>query len=274
MPIIPITMSSFTSDKKITSPQNEKIKGLIALRRKKNRRAQGEFLLEGVQAILSAKEAARPIDEIFYTAASTQQQKFAQLVDEHPQSYLITDQLALKISERDNPLTAFAVLPCWQQPIEKLSLPPAALAIAIDRGRDPGNLGTIIRSLAAAGGQVIILVGESVDAFAPETARATMGALARVDIYYASEADFLAWAKQAKHKNQLTITATLPRGGHSFRTLHYPRPHLLLVGNEQQGLTPALVAVAQQQATIAMASGVESLNLAIASSIMLFEAVK
>ena len=254
----------------ITSAQNEKIKFLSSLRLKKNRQAHGCFLLEGVQAIIDAAEAKRTIKQIFYTDRAMQVKKFASLVNNHPQCFLVDDKVALKISQRDNPLTAFAIVDTWQKNISDLKVTGDGFYLAIDRGRDPGNLGTMVRGLMAFGGRAIILIGESVDFFSPEVARASMGAINHCAIYTASEEEFLAW--RATNKNNIHVTATVPRNGVDCHNLPYPRPQVLLLGNEQQGLSDALLAVANHHATIKMTGAVESLNLAMAASIMMFVA--
>ena len=254
----------------ITSAQNEKIKFLASLRLKKNRAAHGCFLLEGVQAIIEAANAKRTIKQIFYTSHAMQVAPFANLVAHHAQCFLLDDKVALKISQRDNPLTAFAVVATWQSSIDDLQLAPHEVCLAIDRGRDPGNLGTMVRSLVAFGGANIILIGESVDFFSPEVARASMGAINHCAVYCASESDFRAWCN--KNKTAIHITATVPRGGVDCRELPYPRPQVILLGNEQQGLSAPLLAIAKHQASIPMVGQVESLNLAMAASIMIFTA--
>ena len=254
----------------ITSAQNEKIKFLSSLRLKKNRQAHGCFLLEGVQAIIDAADANRTIKQVFYTDRAMQVKKFAAIADRHPQCFLLDDKVALKISQRDNPLTAFAIVETWQQNITDLKIAANDICLAIDRGRDPGNLGTMVRGLMAFGGRAIILIGESVDFFSPEVARASMGAINHCAIYTASEEEFLSW--RTKNKNNIHITATVPRNGVDCHSLPYPRPQVLLLGNEQQGLSDALLATANDRATIKMTGAVESLNLAMAASIMMFVA--
>ncbi|MDI9314207.1 MAG: RNA methyltransferase [Hydrotalea sp.] len=263
-----------TNPPAITSAQNEKIKFLTALRLKKNRQAHGCFLLEGVQAIIDAANANRAIKQIFYTTHAMQVVTFADIVARQPKCFLLDDKVALKVSQRDNPLTAFAVVETWEKNIDDLSVTPNGLYLAIDRGRDPGNLGTMVRGLVAfaGGGAAVILIGDSVDFFSPEVARASMGAINHCAVYCATEPEFLAWCN--KNKGGIHITATVPRGGVDCRTLPYPRPQMILLGNEQQGLSAGLQSIAHDRATINMVGAVESLNLAMAASIMMFVATQ
>ncbi len=263
----------------IASPQNEQIKFLSALRLKKNRQLHGCFLLEGMQAIITAAQAGRAIKKIFFTEAAMASPAFYEVIQQQQARqvpcFLIDEKVALRVSARDNPLTAFAIVESWQAPLADLTIKPDGLYLALDRVRDPGNLGTIIRSLAAFGGTAIILIGESVDFFSPEVARASMGALSHCAVYNVSEDEFLdqcnKWRLATVPQNiRPHVTATVVTGGIDCTTASYPRPQILLLGNEQQGLTDKLVKIADSQVTIPMVGDVESLNLAMAASIMSF----
>ncbi|MGI9461267.1 MAG: TrmH family RNA methyltransferase [Alphaproteobacteria bacterium] len=256
----------------ITSLQNEKLKFLTSLRLKKNRKIYGCFMLEGVQAILTAHALGKNIKQIFYTNRAKDTAAFSKLVAGHKTSFLINDKLAQKISKRDNPLNSFAIVETWGMGIEHLSPKTNAIYLAIDRVRDPGNLGTMVRSLIGFGGKGIILIGDSVDFFSPEVARASMGAISHAELYQCNEDEFLSWHKQ--HQNQWHITATIPKGGSDCRTLPYKRPQILLFGNEQQGISARLLHIADQHATITMEGDIESLNLAMAGTIMGFLAMQ
>lgn len=141
--------------------------------------------------------------------------------------------------------------------------------MALDRVRDPGNLGTIIRTADAAGASGIILVGETTDPFSLETVRATMGSVFAMPIARASAEDFIAWQKAAG----VRVVATHLAGSVDYRTIDYKsKPVVLLMGNEQAGLPVELAREAGALARIPQAGRADSLNLAIATGIMLFEA--
>jgi TrmH family RNA methyltransferase len=134
--------------------------------------------------------------------------------------------------------------------------------------RDPGNLGTIIRTADAAGAKGIILIGDTTDPFSLETVRATMGSVFALPLFRASEADFLAWRKGFSG----LIVGTHLKGAVDYRTIPYAKkPVILLMGNEQQGLPDQLAATCDKLARIPQEGRADSLNLAIATGVMLFE---
>ena len=135
--------------------------------------------------------------------------------------------------------------------------------------RDPGNLGTIIRTADAAGASAVILVGECTDVFSTEAVRATMGSIFAMPVARASESEFLAWVRASG----AYTAGTHLEGSVDYRTVDYgKKPTVLLMGNEQQGLTPALTQGCGVLVRIPQAGQADSLNLAIATGIMLFEA--
>ena len=141
--------------------------------------------------------------------------------------------------------------------------------MALDRVRDPGNLGTIIRTSDAAGASGVILIGDTVDPFSMETVRATMGSIFAVPLIRASEADFINWSKTS---SALVVGSHL-KGSVDYRTITYDsQPVVLLMGNEQQGLPDTLAKACGKLARIPQTGRADSLNLAIATGVMLFEA--
>ena len=141
--------------------------------------------------------------------------------------------------------------------------------IALDRVRDPGNLGTIIRTADATGASGVILVGDCTDPFSMETVRATMGSMFALPLVKASPADFISWKRGAG----VSVVATHLAGAVDYRTIDYKKkPVVLLMGNEQSGLPEELAREADALARIPQAGLADSLNLAIATGIMLFEA--
>jgi TrmH family RNA methyltransferase len=141
--------------------------------------------------------------------------------------------------------------------------------IALDRVRDPGNLGTIIRTADAAGASGVILVGETTDPFSLETVRATMGSVFAMPVSRATPEEFIAWKKQAG----VSLVATHLAGSVDYRTIDYKsKPIVILMGNEQSGLPEQLAREADALARIPQQGLADSLNLAVASAVMMFEA--
>lgn len=177
----------------------------------------------------------------------------------------VTDDILRKITGRDNPQ---ALLAAFRIPAHDLSAVTDGLWVALDRVRDPGNLGTIIRTAAAMGARGIILVGDCCDAWQPETVRATMGTFARLKIVGTEEPTLRAYLQNWKGG----ITGThLHERAVDYRAADYGQPHILMMGAEQTGLSDALTAACRQLVKIPMTDGVESLNLGVSTGIMLYE---
>jgi len=163
------------------------------------------------------------------------------------------------------------VVGVFEQKVQSLSaIKPQGneVYVALDRVRDPGNLGTIIRTADAVGAKGIILIGDTTDPFSLETVRATMGSVFAVPLARASEAEFLSWRKGFSG----LIVGTHLKGAVDYRTIPYAnKPVILVMGNEQQGLPDQLASACDKLARIPQEGRADSLNLAIATGVMLFE---
>jgi TrmH family RNA methyltransferase len=146
--------------------------------------------------------------------------------------------------------------------------PGETVVVALEAVRDPGNLGTIIRTVDAAAGAGVVLVGETTDPFALEAVRATMGSLFHVPLAVASLDELLAW--RATHR--LAMLGTHLKGAVDFRAARYPAPMILAMGNEQAGLTDRLADACDALIKMPMLGAADSLNLAVATGIALYEA--
>jgi TrmH family RNA methyltransferase len=139
--------------------------------------------------------------------------------------------------------------------------------VALEAVRDPGNLGTIIRTADAVGAAGVILVGDTVDPFSIEAVRATMGSIFHVTLARASRAEFEALRKRWTG----SVVGTHLKGTQDYRGAPYRGPTLLVMGNEQAGITDATAGLCDMLVKIPMAGQADSLNLAVATAIMLFE---
>ncbi len=180
----------------------------------------------------------------------------------------VSEKVIAAITRRDNPQMVVGV---FEQKILSLSaIKPRGneVYVALDRVRDPGNLGTIIRTADAVGAKGIILIGDTTDPFSLETVRATMGSVFAVPVARATEADFLTWRKGFSG----LVVGTHLKGAVDYRTIAYgSKPVILMMGNEQQGLPDHLASACDKLARIPQEGRADSLNLAIATGVMLFE---
>ncbi len=259
--------------KEVTSLANPVIKTIRSLARKKHRDEAGVFVAEGLKLIVEARDLGWTIETLVIAKSAVG----SPLIDSSAAQTVAAGGLVLQvsgkvleaISRRDNPQNAIAVIRQKHTALSSVTAQPTDLWIALDRVRDPGNLGTIIRTADATGARGLILVGECTDPFAIETVRATMGSVFAVPVVKTTTEAFLAWRKGWPGQ----VVGTHLEGSVDYRTVDYANgPVLLLMGNEQQGLSDALAAACTTLARIPQAGRADSLNLAVAAGVMMFEA--
>ncbi|MGE3304511.1 MAG: TrmH family RNA methyltransferase, partial [Rhizobiaceae bacterium] len=181
----------------------------------------------------------------------------------------VTEKVLSAITRRDNPQMVVGVFGQRLLTLKEVRPGQGEVWVALDRVRDPGNLGTVIRTVDAVGAKGVILVGDTTDPFAVETVRATMGSIFAVPVARASVDAFLDWRKGFSG----LLAGTHLAGAVDYRTVDYAgKPVVLLMGNEQQGLPDTLAAACDRLVRIPQAGRADSLNLAVATGVMLFEA--
>jgi TrmH family RNA methyltransferase len=254
----------------ITSLTNDTVKAVRALHTKKEREATGLFLAEGLKFIgealdlnrtptmLLVGEEARPHPLLDRAKAETRAAG-GRIVT-------VTHAILEKISRRDNPQTVLGVFRQAYAPLESLQPASAPCWVALEQVRDPGNLGTIIRTADAAGCGGVILIDDCVDPFSVEAVRATMGSVFAVSITRTTTPEFLAWRQTWPG----SVIGTRLDAVTGYREAAIQRPALILMGNEQAGLTDALAVACDVNVKIPMRGRADSLNLAIATGIMVY----
>lgn len=255
----------------ITAVSNPRIKSIKALAQKKNRDQEGTFLVEGMKLVRDAFENGWEIETLIYAATTNDNAQVSELAAKlrvaGADILEVNEKVLSSITRRDNPQMVVGVIrQRWQKaPARKTD--KETVWIALDRIRDPGNLGTIVRTADSAGAEGIILVGETTDPFSLEATRASMGSIFNVPLVRMSVEAFLQW----RTSWQGLVIGTHLEGATDFRTIDYScEPVLLLMGNEQQGLPDELAATCDKLALIPMHGAADSLNLAIATGVMLF----
>ncbi len=259
------------SVKRITSLANPIVKEIRGLALAKNRKASGRFLAEGLKLVADAVDAGWVIDTLVYAAAAGPQPLVTRLAAAcHARGGTVVEvneAILAKISRRDNPQTVLGVFA--QRTMKTAAIQPRAddVWIALEQVRDPGNLGTIVRTAEAVGARGIILVGETVDPFSIEAVRATMGSLFHVPLARASVEAFVTLAEGWPG----AVVGTHLAAKLDYRKASYRTPVLLVMGAEQAGLSPTIAACCGALVKIPMAPKADSLNLAVATGVMLFE---
>ncbi|MFD0917071.1 TrmH family RNA methyltransferase [Pseudahrensia aquimaris] len=267
--------------KEVTATSNPIIKDIKALALKKNRDREGLFLAEGLKLATDAMEAGWRLRTLIHGKKALEDNNLRDKVQALAiqaralggDVLIVSDKILTSITRRDNAQMVVSVLE--QRFTTPTDIKPVAndCWLALDRVRDPGNLGTIIRTADCLGAKGVILVGETTDPFALEAVRATMGSLFHVPLVRMSEEAFVGFAEKWREDFKGHVTGTHLKGAIDHRSIDYTNsPQLLLMGNEQQGLTDDLASACDRLALISMAGQADSLNLAVATGIMLFEA--
>ena len=250
----------------ITSLSNPLVKQARALRQKKARDASGSFLVEGIHHVGEALEAEWEVESILY-APDLLTSDFAldlissQTSKPQPVSAHVMESLAGK----ENPQGILALI--HQKQAKFSDLKPMRTAVALVSPQDPGNVGTILRTLDAVGGDALFLLDGGVELYHPSVVRASMGTIFWKPIIQASFDDFARWAREAGH--QLIGTST--RGAVDYQTLMPKIPWILVLGNEQKGLSAEQMQACDVTVSMPMKGRVSSLNLAVAAGVLLYQ---
>ncbi|MBA3811020.1 MAG: RNA methyltransferase [Caulobacteraceae bacterium] len=251
--------------KAITSLANPTVKAVRALSARKGRQESGLFLAEGLKIVAEAV-AAGATPQILLHGPDAAHPLLQEAARAARQTLLVTPAILAKITRRDNPQTVLGVFEQAFTPLAALDPRAARCWVALEAVRDPGNLGTIIRTADAAGCGGVILVGACCDPFSVEAVRATMGSIFAVRIARASVEAFVAWRGGWPGG----VVGTLLTATEDFRAAPYRDPTLILMGNEQVGLSAGLAALCDTWVKIPMRGRADSLNLAVATGIMIY----
>ncbi|WP_152046656.1 TrmH family RNA methyltransferase [Aureimonas psammosilenae] len=259
--------------KDLSSVSNPIVKDIRALAAKKGRDETGLFIAEGLKLVLDALEAGWVLKTLLVAKAELHGALLAKAAARARAAGADVVEASSKVMEavsrRDNPQSAIGVFKQKTTALEKLAFGADGVVVALDRVRDPGNLGTIMRTVDAAGAKGVVLIGDCVDPFSMEAVRATMGSIFAVPLARVSEEAFLRWRRDFKG----LVAGTHMRGETDYRDATYSgRPVVLLMGNEQAGLTEPLANACEALLRIPQAGRADSLNLGVATGIMLFEA--
>ncbi len=255
----------------ITSTANPNVKSVRKLRDRKERQTSGLFYCEGLRIVGDAFDHNADIESLLSAPELLDSDFGLTLLHEASARNIPVIELSADvfswISQKEHPQGIAAV--CKQKwiALDDIALKPGDLAIALDSVADPGNLGTIMRTLDGTGGKGIILLDQSTDPHDPGAMRASMGSLFNLQLTRASLAEFTAW----KQKNLVKVIGTSGAASDDYHGYSYPDPMILLMGSERQGLSPAHIATCDGYVSIPMQGSADSLNLAVATAVVLYE---
>jgi len=258
--------------KEVTSLANPLVKDIKALAQKKFRDQQNAFMAEGLKLVIDALDLGWQIKTLVFAKAgrgnAAVEKVAARTVAAGGTVLEVSEKVLVAITRRDNPQMVVGVFSQKFLALKDIRAQSDDVWVALDRVRDPGNLGTVIRTVDAVGARGVILVGDTTDPFSVETVRATMGSIFAVPVAKATTEAFLAWRGGFSG----LVAGTHLKGAVDYRSVDFSRgPMLLMMGNEQQGLPESLAASCDRLLRIPQAGRADSLNLAVATGIMLFE---
>ena len=256
--------------RQVTAFSNATVKRLRSMREKKARRAEGLFLAEGLRIITEARDSGRLPEIIAFSAEGAKHPLAAEIIAATEaaggDAIETTADILSKMSGKDNPQM---LLGAYRQPdasLERIDRSKSPLWICAQALRDPGNIGTILRTGDAVGAGGLILIDDSADPFSVEAVRASMGAIFTQEVAVTRWPDFLAWLRSGDGQ----LVGTSLKATQDYLEAEYRRPCFLLIGNEQQGLPAEYEAECDLLVKIPMAGRADSLNAAMAAAVMAF----
>jgi RNA methyltransferase, TrmH family len=257
----------------ITSAANPLIKRIRLLADRRHRRREGAFVVQGIQPVWQAVEAGADVETLIVAPGLLTRQAALRMIAEQEARGTavarVSAALFTRIADRDGPSGLAAIVRASPSRLADLPVPSDAEFVALYEVRNPGNLGTIIRTASAAGAAGVILIGTSTDYRDPTAVKASMGALFTVPVAAAATAgEFCDWAAS----NGVAVVASSPRGPVTCWEGQFRRPGAILLGSEGAGLPAVLLASGDEHVRIPMVGTAESLNLAVAAGILLYEA--
>ena len=255
----------------ITSLSNPLIKQARALRQKKARLESGLFLVEGIQHVGEMIAANWEVDSILYApellTSNFAQDLLARLtIQPQPVSVQIMESLA----DKEHPQGLLAVVHQKKTQFSSQNVQSPKISVAVVSPQDPGNVGTILRTLDAIGAEVLFLLDGGVDLYHPTVIRSSMGMLFWKPVVQTTFDEFVQWARGGKYQ----LIGTSAHGDVDYHTLVPQEPWVLVLGNEQKGLTPEQTKACDVTVSLPMKGRVSSLNLAVAAGVLLYQFVK
>jgi TrmH family RNA methyltransferase len=257
--------------RQVTAFSNPLVKQARALREKKHRRAEGLFLAEGLRILTEAREAGVLPQNLFFSdAGHPLVAALIEAVEATGGEAIETNADILhKISGKKNPQTVIGVYRQLDTSLDQVDRTQAPLWIVAQALRDPGNLGTILRTGDAVGAGGLILVDDCVDPFSVESVRASMGALFTQSIATTRWPDFVTWLRSAPAQ----LIGTSLRANLNYQAARYTAPAFILVGNEQAGLPAGYEEECDVLVKMPMHGRADSLNAAVATAVMAYEVI-
>lgn len=253
----------------ITSLSNPLVKRVRALKARKGRVESGSFLVEGLHHIGSAFEAGWEVENLIYAPDLLTGDFAASLLNEARRSGIEPQPVSTKVmdslTDKDNPQGVLALVKQRERRLDDLG--PIHAGVALVSPQDPGNVGTILRTIDAVGADALFLLEGGVGLYHPTCVRASMGILFWKPVVLASFAEFVDWARE----QGLYLVGSSAHAKVDYREIELGEsPWVLLLGNEQKGLSEGQITKCNVTVSLPMQGKVSSLNLSVAAGILLY----
>lgn len=259
---------------RISSSSNPKIKEIKSLYKKKERWNKGMFIIEGIKIVGECIDNNYPITDIIYSDELFNINGGEEIFNKirfYDQLINVPSRLFKEISDTENPQGIMAIAKFRENTIASLFECENPLILLLEGIQDPGNMGTIIRTADAFNIDGIIITEGSVDIYNPKVVRSTMGSIFRVPIYHVLDKTKI--LKILKDKDY-SIYSTSLAGDKYIQEINFRKASLVIIGNESKGVSPVLNSLADKLIKIPIPGDSESLNVGVASSIIMYEAMR
>jgi len=250
----------------IISPSNPLVKQARSLHQKKARTESGLFLVEGIHHVGEVMEAGWDVEAVLYASGLLTSPFAHDLISRlsfQPQP--VSAQVMESLADKENPQGILAVVHQKKTRLDELK--PFTRAVALVSPQDPGNVGTILRTMDAVGADALFILDGGVELYHPSVVRASMGTLFWKPIVQTSFDEFIKWTRQSNYQ----LIGTSAKADVGYRTLVPQSPWILVLGNEQKGLTKEQTAACDVTVSLPMKGRVSSLNLAVAAGVLLYQ---
>ena len=262
-----------TQRRTITGFSNPTVKYLRSLREKKHRKAAGQFLAEGLRLLTDARESGK-LPEILVMATGRDPHPLlsaleADVIAAGGEVLEMDEDILAKVTGKDNPQAVAGVFAEFDTSLTALDRSSAKIWLVAQALRDPGNLGTMLRTGDAVGAGGLILIDDCADPFSVEAVRASMGAIFTQHLAQARWDEFLPWLRSGAGQ----LVAASLRDAQPYRDAPYAAPCFLMVGNESRGLPEDYEMACDLRVTMPMKGRADSLNAAVAGAVLAYEAL-
>jgi RNA methyltransferase, TrmH family len=253
----------------ITSLSNPLIKQARSLHHKKARNESKLFLVEGIHHVGEAIEAGWAVESILYAPELLTSSFARDLVSRHSsKSQPVSAEIMESLADKENPQGILAIVRQRKSQLENLLM--LRFGVALVAPQDPGNVGTILRTIDAVDADVIFLLDGGVELYHPSVVRSSMGTIFWKPLIQTSFDEFVSWARRSR-PDRIQLIGTSVHGDVDYQTLIPKTPWILVLGNEQKGLSSEQMNACDVTVSMPMKGRVSSLNLAVAAGVLLYQ---